>query len=276
MKIFIVGLGLMGASYAEGLSKQGHSVHGYDQQEGINEQAIKDGVIKSASLEELKTSDLVILCLYPHDNIEFVKTHKDLFTTQIVTDIAGTKHDMMKSLVELLPRGVSYISHHPMAGREKTGYDARDITMFKGANFLVIPSINHNPSDLHIIRDLANDLGFGKITYLSAKEHDELIAFTSQLTHILAVSLMLANPSPHTKDATGDSFRDLTRIAKINEDMWTELFLNNKQALIEQIDAFIKTLETFKTHIQNGNSEQLKEDLRKAKALRVTFDEHKR
>ena len=87
---------------------------------------------------------------------------------------------------------------------------------------------------------------------------------------------MLANPSPHTKDATGDSFRDLTRIAKINEDMWTELFLNNKQALIEQIDAFIKTLETFKTHIQNGNSEQLKEDLRKAKALRVTFDEHKR
>ncbi len=276
MKIFIVGLGLMGASYATGLTDKGHIVFGFDQNEEVNKKAVQDRIIVGYSLEDLKTSDVVILCLYPKDNIEFVKNHQSLFSRQLVTDIAGTKHDMMKEMVLYLPAGVSYISHHPMAGRETSGYQFRDSSIFKNANFLIIPSINHNPSDIHIIKDLAHDLEFGKITSLSAKEHDDLIAHTSQLTHLIAVSLMISDKSPHTVFATGDSFRDLTRIAKINEVMWTELFLENKAALIKQTDEFIKVLESLKQFIKEGKAEEIKQHLKTAKALRVKFDEHKR
>jgi len=276
MKIFIVGLGLMGASYATGLSQKGHQVFGFDKNQNVIDKAMKDRIIMGSSVDLIKESDVVILCLYPKDNISFVKEHQSLFNRQLVTDISGTKHDMMKEIVSYLPAGVSYISHHPMAGRETSGYDHKDPSMFKNANFLIIPSINHNPSDIHILKDLAHDLEFGKITLLSAKEHDDLIAHTSQLTHLIAVSLMISDTSPHTVFATGDSFRDLTRIAKINEDMWTELFLNNKAALIKQTDEFIKILESLKQSIKEGKAEDIKHNLKTAKALRVKFDDHKR
>lgn len=276
MKIFIVGLGLMGASYATGLSHKGHQVFGYDSDRNVVDKAMKDRIIMGFSLDLMKESDVVILCLYPKDNIEFIKQHQSYFGRQLVTDIAGTKHDMMKEIVSYLPAGVSYISHHPMAGRETSGYDFRDPSMFKKANFLIVPSINHNPSDIHILKDLAHDLEFGKITLLSAKEHDDLIAHTSQLTHLIAVSLMISDTSPHTVFATGDSFRDLTRIAKINEEMWTELFLNNKSSLIKQTDEFIKILESLKQLIKEGKAEDIKQHLKTAKALRVKFDDHKR
>src|SRR5690606_12680633 len=136
MKIFIVGLGLMGASYAQKLTELGNEVHGFDQDSQVNLDAKKEGVIVSSNLDEIKTSDIVILALYPKDNIAFVKQHKDLFENQLVTDLAGSKLHLVSELDKIFKKEVRYVPHHPMAGREKRGFYNRDITMFEGANFL--------------------------------------------------------------------------------------------------------------------------------------------
>ena len=260
MKIFIVGLGLMGASYATKLSQVGHDVFGYDLDEITNQKALYDGVIKGYNLSDMKSSDLVILALYPNQTLAFVKDNIKYFDAQLITDISGTKTKLLDELLTILPKTVNYVSHHPMAGREKSGYDHKDITMFKNANFLIIDS--HHAKDKHIetIKQLGHDLGFKRQIILSAKAHDELIAHTSQLTHLLAVGLMLMNDSEHTKNATGDSFRDLTRIARINEVLWSELFMENKDALITKIDQFVDVLHDLKNDIETSNINDLKNE----------------
>ncbi len=274
MKIFIVGLGLMGGSYAEGLKKAGHDVYGYDANPEIMNQAILAHVIHpSSDLTLLKESELIILALYPKDNVEFIKSYGHHFVKkQVVTDLSGTKSWMMKEIEHYLPEYVSYTSHHPMAGREKNGFNARDVNMFDGANFIIVTGVKSKSSDIDLLKSVANDLKFGKITVTDANTHDELIAFTSQLTHALAVALMHSDHLTETKKATGDSFRDLTRIAKINEVMWSELFLENKEALIKKIDDFSHELNALKSMIENDDLESLKTYLKEAKEKRKAFD----
>ncbi|MBN3490834.1 prephenate dehydrogenase [Acholeplasma equirhinis] len=275
MKIFIVGLGLMGASYAEKLTLLGHEVHGFDQDEQVNFQAKLDRVILSSNLNELKDAELVILALYPKENVHFVEKHKKLFNQQLITDIAGTKTHLVKELLSILPETIRYVSHHPMAGREKKGYFNRDISMFNKANFLVVTTEKSTKEDIKMIKDLGEQMGFGRITELTPEAHDKLIAHTSQLTHLLAVGLMLSDDEVYTKFATGDSFRDLTRIAKINEDMWTELFIDNKEALVKQTDKFIEVLQKLKRDIIESDAETLKKELRTSKEKRLAFDDLK-
>jgi len=274
MKIFIVGLGLMGASYAEGLTKKGHTVYGYDQNQNTCEEAISLGVIdQRSSLDLLSTVDLVILALYPKDNIAFIKAHKHLLKKSVcITDIAGSKEKMMHILQEILPPYVSYTSHHPMAGKETSGFQFRDKKMFEGANFIIVKDKMSHDHDLELLQLIADDLKFGKITITDANTHDELIAFTSQLTHILAVCLMHKSHLNDVIHATGDSFRDLTRIAKINEVMWTELFLENKDRLIQTIEDFQKSLDEVKHMIKTDDKTQLSSYLKQAKEKRESFD----
>lgn len=276
MKIFMVGLGIIGASYAEGLHHSGHQIYAYNRSEYPLKEAIRLGFIeKDNEISALSKADLVILALYPKYNIEFVKNHIHLFRPgQLVTDVSGTKVWMMHELETLLPKGVRYISHHPMAGKETSGFDARDPQMFRNANFLIVPSERSGKKDEEVLRLIANNLKFGKITVVPRTTHDELIAFTSQLTHVLAVALMQSDHYRETKDATGDSFRDLTRIAKINEVMWSELFLENKEALVGKINDFIKELQHVKGLILDEDKETLMNYLKEAKEKRKTFDVH--
>lgn len=274
MKIFIVGLGLMGASYATKLSQLGHDVFGFDKDDKTLDKAIMDQVIKGSNFEDLKNADVVILALYPNQIINFVKENLKYFDQQLITDISGTKTKLLKELLELLPKSIHYVSHHPMAGREKSGYDHRDITMFNGANFLVIDSKHAQDKHIEIIKQLGIDLGFKKQVVLSDKAHDELIAHTSQLTHLLAVGLMLMNNSELTKDATGDSFRDLTRIANINEVMWTELFLENKVALVDKIEQFNIVLNDLKNDILKSDEQAIRKKLKESRKRRMSFNEN--
>ncbi len=275
MKVFIVGLGLMGGSYALGLKDKNYEVFGYDHKNDVVHKAMNDGLIKGSDFNDLASADLVILALYPKENIHFLNTHKQYFKKQLITDLAGTKEHLVKEVIQLFPNGIRYVSHHPMAGKEKSGYANIDSKMFLNANFLVVDTPYSNASDIEIIKKLGKDLGFGRITVLSPYEHDHLIAHTSQLTHLLAVGLMLIDKVDHTKDATGDSFRDLTRIAKINEDMWTELFLDNKDALIEKTDEFIQVLNDIKQSIINNDSKKIKQMLKESKEKRIAFDVNK-
>jgi prephenate dehydrogenase len=274
MNVFIVGLGLIGASYAEGLVKKGYHVFGYDHDESVLKRAISYGLIDpSSSLSSISSSDLVILALYPHDNIEFVQKNHHLFhQNQLITDVSGTKVDVVKGIESILNESIAYTSHHPMAGKETKGIESRDYKIFKGANFLIVNTKRSKLQDEEILKRIANDLGFKHTLTTSPKEHDQLIAFTSQLTHILAVGLVNSDAHEHTKFATGDSYRDLTRIAKINEILWSELFIENKVALIERIEAFESSINALKEMILNDDLESLKNALKKAKEKRESFD----
>jgi len=273
MKIFIVGLGLMGASYALGLSQKGYEVYGYDSDLNINEKALKDGLIKSFDKNHISTSDVILLALYPTKNIEFIRENIQYFNNQLITDIAGTKVLMMNEIIKILPKDTRYVSHHPMAGKEKSGYDFRDPKMFKGANFLIVPSDQSTIDDVETIKQIAIDLEFGNISIYTPLEHDQFIGYTSQLTHMIAVALMLANKDPNLAYTTGDSFKDLTRIAKINEHMWTELFFQNKEILVNEIDLFIEKLNQLKSMLDSNQYDELKEELKKSKEKRLVFDE---
>lgn len=273
MKIFIVGLGLMGASYALGLSQKGYEVYGYDSDLNINEKALKDGLIKSFDKNHISTSDVILLALYPTKNIEFIRENIQYFNNQLITDIAGTKVLMMNEIIKILPKDTRYVSHHPMAGKEKSGYDFRDPKMFKGANFLIVPSDQSTIDDVETIKQIAIDLEFGNISIYTPLEHDQFIGYTSQLTHMIAVALMLANKDPNLAYTTGDSFKDLTRIAKINEHMWTELFFQNKEILVNEIDLFIEKLNQLKSMLDSNQYDELKEALKKSKEKRLVFDE---
>lgn len=274
MKIFIVGLGLIGASYAEGLKKAGHSIYAYNRTKSIVDKAIEEKMIESDNdISHIKTADVIILGLYPKHNIEFLKNHKHLFKNgQMITDVSGTKAWMVPEIENILPDGVSYTSHHPMAGKEVSGYDAKDAGIFNGANFIIVKTRKSLDLDEKILRNIANDLKFGKITVTNPEKHDELIAFTSQLTHVIAVSLVQSDHLEETPQATGDSYRDLTRIAKINETMWTELFLENKQALLQKINDFEKQLDLLKDMIKKDDKKHIEIYLKQAKEKRKTFD----
>jgi prephenate dehydrogenase len=276
MKIYIVGLGLIGASYAEGLHKNGHVVYGYDQKIENIKQAIEIGFIeKENHIEQITKVDLIILALYPKDNVTFIKNHVNLLRPgQMVTDVSGTKAWMMNEIEQILPEKISYTSHHPMAGKETNGFESRDYRMFRQANFLIVTGKRSVKKDQDILRLIANNLKFGKITVVDAKTHDELIAFTSQLTHVLAISLVQSDHLDETKHATGDSYRDLTRIAKINETMWTELFLENKDALLLKINDFMKELKHVKELLLVEDTESLTSYLKEAKEKRKSFDIH--
>ncbi len=275
MKIFIVGLGLIGASYAEGLSKK-HTIYAWNRTEARVAQAISEGIVeKDNELSKLSEVDLVILGLYPTYNIQFVKSYQDLFRPgQIVTDVSGTKQWMMPELAKVLPAGVTYTSHHPMAGKETSGYDVKDARIFNGANFIMVKGEKSDIKDEVVLRTIAKDLNFGRIIVVDAKTHDQLIAFTSQLTHVLAISLVNADRFDGTKEATGDSYRDLTRIAKINAPMWTELFSENKKALLEQIETFEQELDRVKDMIKEDKRNALIRYMEQATEKRKAFDEN--
>lgn len=273
MKIFIVGLGLIGASYAEGLSKK-HTIYAWNRTQERVDDAIKEGIVmKDNHLSKLSEADLVILSLYPKHNVSFVKHHQSLFRPgQIVTDVSGTKQWMMHELEQVLPSYVSYTSHHPMAGKETSGYHVKDANIFMNANFIIVKGTKSKREDEVVLRQIADDLKFGKIISVDPKTHDQLIAFTSQLTHVLAISLVNADSFEETKEATGDSYRDLTRIAKINADMWSELFAENKEALLKQINVFEQQLDKVKDMIKNDQRQELIAYMKKATEKRKTFD----
>jgi prephenate dehydrogenase len=275
MKIFIVGLGLIGASYAQGLKKAGHEIYATNRTESVVKKAIKEKIVEADNdLSYLSKVDLIILGLYPKHNIEFLSKHRHLLKKgQMITDVSGTKAWMTKEIEALIPDGISYTSHHPMAGKESSGYTSKDYKIFKGANFIIIKGEKSGIDDEKILKNIASDLKFGKITITDAKTHDELIAFTSQLTHVIAVSLVQSDHLKETPQATGDSYRDLTRIAKINEVMWTELFLENKEALLKKINDFEKELDKLKNHIEKNDKDSILEYLKDAKEKRKVFDE---
>ena len=277
IKILIVGLGLIGGSYAKRLSEKGYYVGAITRSQDTIEYALKNGFIKSGDTiikeEYINQFDLIVFALYPKVLLKWLEENqKYLKSNAILTDVTGVKQAIVYKIEGMLRDDLEFIGSHPMAGREVYGIKNADPNIFNDANFIITPTKNSSKKAINLAYDLASTLEFKNINSLSVEEHDEMIAFLSQLTHCIAVSLMCCKSSKHLVDYTGDSFRDLTRIAKINEDMWTELFLLNKKELVSQMELFLKSFNELKDAIEKEDQEKIKEMMRTSTRRRSYFD----
>ena len=276
-KILIVGLGLIGGSYAKALTKQGCQVSAITLNKKDIDYATDGGFIKYGTTELepelIQSADLIVFALYPTVFIEWIRVNQHLLAPgPIITDVSGVKGSVVSAIQGMLRDDVEFISAHPMAGREQSGVEFSDDGVFKGANYIVTPTEKNTPEAIETCKELGRVLGFTRITELTPEKHDEMIGFLSQLTHCIAVSLMTSNCEEGLEKYTGDSFRDLTRIAKINDVMWSELFLMNKYELLKQMDAFEDEFRRLRRYILEGNREEMQKMMRTSTERRKKFD----
>ena len=276
-KILIVGLGLLGGSYARVLKRFGFHISAITLEQSSIDYALKEGIIDEGSTELdgglIGEADLVIFALYPHVFVEWIDKNQHLLKSgALITDVTGVKRSIVYRIQDLLPPDVEFIAAHPMAGREVSGVENSTETMFIGANYIVTPTEKNTPEAISTCMELGRLLGFSNVATLSPEEHDEMIGFLSQLTHCIAITLMTCNDKEDMEKFTGDSFRDLTRIARINDLMWSELFLSNKDVLLEQMERFIQQFGRLKTMLEAEDVEAMRDMMRHSTSRRAMFD----
>ena len=265
MKIVIVGLGVIGGSFAMALNEAGYKdVFGIDTNPETIKKAEELGIIKKGSPngeDFLKEADLVIISIYPKIVKTFVENNKDNFKDgAIITDATGIKGMFINEIIKILPENVDFVFGHPMAGREKRGIDFASSKVFKCANYIITPIERNKEENIKLIENLAYEIGFKRVRRITPEFHDEMIGFTSQLPHAMAVALINSDEEGRdTGSFIGDSYRDLTRIANINEDLWSELFLGNKENLLKAINNFELQLDLIKKAIYDDDKEALKQ-----------------
>lgn len=277
-KILIVGLGLIGGSYAQGLSEAGFEVGAIDRKQTSIDFALEHGFIKhgrtDADPDYIKDFDLLVFALYPHIFINWIKENQQYIKSgALLTDVTGVKSGLAEEIQSVLRPDLEFIGAHPMAGREVSGVENADSKIFVGANYIVTPTEKNSKEAIGVCKRLGKVLGFKMISELTPEKHDEMIGFLSQMTHCIAISLMVCKDAAEMAEYTGDSFRDLTRIAKINDEMWSELFLINKKELVVQMELFEKHFEKLKKSIEDGDRETMREMMRLSTARRKFFDD---
>lgn len=277
MNFCIVGLGLLGGSYAMALTEKGHTVTAVDVREAAIDWARRRGIITEGATVGfeplLERADAVVICLYPDIAAPWLREHQKHFKPGVlITDVCGVKGHYVDEVQSFLREDAEFIACHPMAGREVSGVEYADCAMFRVANFLITPTAKNTRRGIAFAHALADDLGFARVTELTCAEHDKVIGYVSQLTHAIAVSLMNANDDPHLVDYTGDSFRDLTRIAKINDRLWSELFFANREVLCDEIDAFTASLLDLREKLAAGDEAGLRALFVKSTERRRLFD----
>ena len=276
-KILIVGLGLLGGSYARGLKRFGFHISAITKEQSSIDFALKEGIIDEGSTEidarMIGEADLVIFALYPHIFVEWIAENQGLLKSgALITDVTGVKRSIVYKIQDILRPDVEFVAAHPMAGREVSGVENSTDRMFFGANFIVTPTEKNTPEAVETIIELGRLLGFANVTTLSPEEHDEMIGFLSQLTHCIAIALMTCNDKENMEKFTGDSFRDLTRIARINDLMWSELFVANKDVLLEQMNLFIGKFNDLKTMLERDDIDGMRAMMRHSTERRALFD----
>lgn len=264
MTLVIIGLGAIGGSFAMSLMKKGYDrIIGVDIDEQTIELALNKGFIHEGTTspdEVLAEADMILLTLYPGQIALFVQEHRNHFKPgAVLTDVTGVKTAIINDVEQILPAHVDFIFAHPMRGSEKKGIAGADESKFIQANALITPISINKEENIKKVEQLYTDAGFDTVTRVTPEQHDEQIAYVSQLMHVLSVSVV--NSTQASEDTllfAGNSFKELTRIADINESLWGELFLYNKDALLSSIEAFETELDTFKQALQDEDDESLK------------------
>ncbi len=276
-KYLIVGLGLIGGSYADALTAKGYEVGAITRRESSIKYALDKGIIAHGQTEVtpeyVRQFDKIVFALYPNVFVDWIKQYQSYFKSgALITDVTGVKCEIVYKIQAILRKDVEFIPAHPMAGREVYGVENSSKDIFKGANYIVTPTADNSGRAIEECKRLGEELGFARISVLSPREHDEMIGFLSQLTHCIAVALMTCKESEHLVSYTGDSFRDLTRIAKINDAMWSELFMMNRHELLSQMDLFINEFRKLRDSLAVGDTDALREQMKLSTERRSYFD----
>ena len=265
MRIVIVGLGVIGGGYAMALKEAGYTeVYGIDKNIETLRKAKSLGIIKEGYEDEkeiIQDADLIVLAVYPNLVKDFIINNKEHFKDgAVITDVTGIKQLFINEITRILPQNIDFVFAHPMAGREKKGIEYASDKVFKGANYLITITEKNKEANIEIIKKIVYDLGFSHIKVITPKYHDEMIGFTSQLPHALAVALINSDEEGRdTGSFIGDSYRDLTRIANINESLWSQLFLGNKKNLLKSMKAFENEFNKILKCIEDEDKEGLEE-----------------
>lgn len=279
-RFLIVGLGLIGGSYAEALSKKDFHVSAITRRQESIDFALEKGIISegSGTVDErlIKEADIIIFALYPHIFVEWIEKYGNMIKAgTLITDVTGVKSGIVYKIQEMLPEGVEFIASHPMAGREVSGVENSSSEIFRGANFVVTPTEKNTEEAVDTCKMLGWMLGFSRVSCLSPEEHDDMIGFLSQLAHCIAVTLMTCNDKPNLERYTGDSFRDLTRIARINDSMWSELFMLNKETLLKNMKMFSSEFSKLQNALENDDVDTMRMMMRQSTERRALFDKKK-
>lgn len=271
MNILICGLGLIGASLAKTLKKNtNHTVLGWNRTESVTEKALRDGVIdKTGDIDSLMAeADITFVNFYPEAIVPFILEHKNSFKKDsVVTDSCGIKTKICRTM-EKEKLDFYFIGAHPMAGREVGGYDNSLDNLYDNASFIVTPVDGTPRNKVDALVGLAESMGFARTVVTTPEHHDEMIAFTSQIAHVLACSYVLSPLAPSHAGYSAGSYRDVSRVARINADMWADLFIDNKEALVKEIDDLVSNLMQFKYNIVNEDSPALKDLMNRANKIK--------
>ena len=284
MNIAVIGLGLIGGSICKALKANTfHHIMGIDTDPETVRKALKQGAIDEEITEDkLGEANLTIVALYPVAIVDFIKKNADKFRNgSIVMDICGVKGYIVRNCTPILDeKGVIFIGTHPMAGTEHSGFDYSTADLFKNASFIITPSENTPQIAIDLVSTLGACMSFGQVVIATPEQHDSNIAYTSQLAHVVS-SAYVKSPSLFRADGfSAGSFLDLTRVAYLNEEMWSSLFMCNKEALLFEINNVIKALSEYRDAMMNDDIDELRELLRvgterKAKSMEFYGQERK-
>ena len=266
----IVGLGLIGGSYAKALRNiKVRKILGMDISHGIARACLNANMIDEvieADGSNLKEADVIICSVYPEAIVGFVRQNVQNFAEgMLMTDATGVKGTMPQDIQALLPESCEFISGHPMAGRQGSGLGMSDAAIFNNSNYIIVPTEKNSPEAVRWLEEFAKALGCARSVKVSTEDHDKIIAYTSDLPHITAVALVnSASYNENTQYFIAGGFRDATRVADINPDLWSDLFLSNRANVIAEIENYQKQMERWKKAIENNDREALKEIMREA------------
>ena len=260
MKIAVVGLGIIGGSYCKALKAHTkHTVIGINRTPATAQKALAAGAIDEIGTpESLRDADVTILCMYPQACIDFLRANGQYIRKDaLVTDAAGIKRAICPQMVELSEQfGYTFVGSHPMAGKEKNGFDVSDADLFMGASFIITPC-GASYEAVSTLAKLAREIGFGGVKITTPEEHDRMIAFTSQLPHVLACAYVLSPSCPNHEGFSAGSYRDVSRVANINSKLWSELFLENREPLMEELEELNKNMSALYQAVKANDRETL-------------------
>lgn len=276
MNIAVIGLGIIGGSFCKAIKKYtDHHVIGINRTAATAEKALKEGAIDEIGTHEsLGKADLVILAMYPQAVVDYVAKYGEYIKKgAVVTDVSGIKRAICPQMTELAHKfGFVFAGSHPMAGKETNGFDVSDADLYKNASYIIVPC-DAADNVIDMLAELAKSIGFGTIKITTPEEHDRMIAFTSQLPHVLACSYVLSPCCPNHKGFSAGSYRDVSRVANINSTLWSELFLENKEPLISELDILIENITQIKDAIAKEDTETLKNLLEKGRQVKQSLGE---
>ncbi len=275
MTVGICGLGLIGASMAKAYKEANTKVLGFDKDEATQGYALLAGMIDGElTPQTISSCDLILIALYPRQAIQYLEQIAPLVSAQtVVMDLCGTKKQICSVGFALAEQyGFTFVGGHPMAGTQFSGIKYAKSTLFRNAPMILTPPIFDDIAFLDHVQQLLAPAGFGKFSITSAEDHDRVIAFTSQLAHVVSNAYVKSPSAKEHKGFSAGSYKDMTRVAWLNEQMWTELFLENREPLLFELDTIIHELAEYRSAIADADGERLTKLLRDGRIAKEQID----